>query len=247
LFINNWVGWQLTKWLVEEGTDIVAAVLHPPHVRKFGPEIESVLKGVPTLDASQLADRSTINTLKRLNPDIGVSIYFGYILKPELLAIFGRGCVNLHPGLLPFNRGAHPNVWSIVEGTPAGVTLHWMDEGVDTGAIIAQQEVEVRRIDTGETLYRRLELEAVKLMQRVWKHLPGVELGPTTALLTEGTVHRTSELPLLDRIDPSSVWSAEDLINVIRARTFPPYEGAYLDYGDKRVYLRLELREGESA
>ena len=87
----------------------------------------------------------------RLEPDIGLSVLLGYILAPEFLSRFARGAVNLHLAYLPYNRGSNPNVWSIVERTPAGATLHWMDAGVDTGDIIAQATTDVAADDTGET------------------------------------------------------------------------------------------------
>ena len=92
---------------------------------------------------------------------------FGYILRPNFLRLIPRGCVNVHPALLPYNRGAYPNVWSIVDGSPAGVTIHFVDEGIDTGDIIAQAQVVIEPVDTGESLYRKLERGAVALFPKL--------------------------------------------------------------------------------
>src|SRR5262249_8890160 len=142
---NNWLGWRALGWLRAQGANVVGLALHPPERRRRGDEIlaEAGLSPEQVFDASQLRDPVVQRRVAALGADIGLSVMLGYVLAPDFLSVFPRGVVNLHPALLPFNRGAHPNVWSIVDGTPAGATLHWMDENVDTGDIIAQMPVEV--------------------------------------------------------------------------------------------------------
>jgi methionyl-tRNA formyltransferase len=154
---NNWLGWQVLRWLKEQREEIVGIVIHPPKRRRYGDELVAEAGSLPIFDGEWLRDSTVLDSIRKLDCEIAVSILFGYILRPEFLALPPAGCINLHPSLLPYNRGAHPNVWSIIEGTPAGTTLHYIDSGVDTGDIIAQREVPVEPIDTGETLYRRLE------------------------------------------------------------------------------------------
>lgn len=73
--------------------------------------------------------------------DLTISYTYRYILSGEILDALGGNVVNLHNSFLPFNRGADPNIWSILEGTPRGVTLHYMTAGLDKGSIIAQRLV----------------------------------------------------------------------------------------------------------
>jgi methionyl-tRNA formyltransferase len=103
VFVNNSVGWKVTALLREWGESLVGVVLHPEEGRQFGAEI-LVAAGVPkggVLDA----------------------------LRSRVLDLFPGHCVNIHRSFLSWGRGAHSNVWSIVEGTPAGATLHYMDAG----------------------------------------------------------------------------------------------------------------------
>jgi methionyl-tRNA formyltransferase len=176
-----------------------------------------------------------------------VSIFFGYILRPEFLRLFPAGCVNLHPSLLPHNRGAHPNVWSIIEGTPAGATLHYVDAGVDTGDIIAQKKVEVEPVDTGETLYRRLERVSIDLFGNAW---PAVRAGNAPRTPQDSVpplCHRARDLEALDEIDLEATYKAKELIDLIRARTFRPYPGAYFRSQGKKIFLRLDLTDEAGA
>src|SRR5437868_7353950 len=142
-FGNNRLGWTVLEWLKAEHEDIVGLVLHPPERRKFGDRLTQTAALEPgrIFDASRLRDAEVQRTIRELQPEIGISVLFGYILRPELLGCFPSGVINLHPSLLPFNRGACPNVWSIVDGTPAGATLHYIDSHIDTGDIVAQHRV----------------------------------------------------------------------------------------------------------
>ena len=243
---NNWLGWRALVWLRERGADVVGVALHPTERQRHGDEILAAANLPPEriFDASRLRDPAVQRAIGALGPEIGLSVLLGYILAPAFLSVFPRGVVNLHPALLPWNRGAHPNVWSIVERTPAGATLHWVDPGVDTGDIIAQARADVRPEDTGETLYRKLERVALDLLQQTW---PAIEAGraPRRCQEGQGTSHRARDLERIDEIDLDRSYRARDLIDVLRARTFPPHRGAFFRAGGKRVYLRLGLEVEE--
>lgn len=86
-------------------------------------------------------DKLTSNDIGRFAPQLIVSYSYRHILKREVLDTMPGRFVNLHISLLPFNRGADPNAWSCLDGTPKGVTIHEIDEGVDTGPILVQQPV----------------------------------------------------------------------------------------------------------
>jgi methionyl-tRNA formyltransferase len=244
---NNRVGWQVLDWLVQQGEQIVGLVVHPPERQRYGGEIISTadLPAACVFYGDTLRAEQTLDRVRALQPDIGLSVFFGYIMVPSFLELFPLGCINLHPAFLPYNRGAYPNVWSIVEGTPAGATLHYVDTGVDTGNIIAQYQVPVHPTDTGERLYQRLEQACIELFRETW---PLVRSGQAPRYPQDphaGTLHRVRDVARLDAIDPDTKYTARELIDIIRARTFPPYPGAYFELEGKRVYLRLQLLSEE--
>lgn len=247
-FGNNWLGWKVADWLYRQNEEIVGLVLHPPEKRKFGNEIIKSVKGnrrMPIFDGSQLKQARTLRSLKKLKPDMGVSVFFGYILDPDFLKLFKVGCVNMHTAFLPFNRGAHPNVWSIVDDTMAGATIHYMDENVDTGPIIAREQLVVTPTDTGASLYRKLEHLAFQLFKQVWPlirsgYAPGVPQKKRA-----GSYHMLRDLKHIDKIDLNRAYEAKELINILRARTFPPHPGAYYEHKGRKVYLRLQLLNEE--
>lgn len=249
LLANNWLGLQVLRWLLEQDEEVVGLVLHPPEKRKFGTELLECIRGreLPVFDGSMLREAGVLTAIRETRADVAVSVLFDYILLPEFLALFPQGVINLHPSYLPYNRGQYPNVWSIVEGTPAGVTLLYMDAGIDTGDIIARREVAVEPVDTGETLYRKLEATGLELFREVW---PAIRSGTAPRIPQEratGTYHRTADVERIDSIDLDRTYSARELIDILRARTFPPYHGAYFRLGDRKIYIRLELiREEET-
>ncbi|MBC8745370.1 MULTISPECIES: formyltransferase family protein [Paraburkholderia] len=105
-------------------------------------------------------------------PDLIVSYSYRHILKRAVLDTLPGRFVNLHISLLPFNRGADPNAWSYLDGTPPGVTIHEIDEGIDTGAILLQQHVAID--EASETLassYRRLHEAIQTLFRNHWEDL----------------------------------------------------------------------------
>jgi methionyl-tRNA formyltransferase len=244
---NNWVAWQLVSWLREQSEEIVGLVVHPMDRRRYGEEIihSAGMDASRIFDGSRLRQPDVIEAITSLKPEVGISVLFGYILRRELLDLMPAGCVNIHLAILPYNRGAYPNVWSIVEGTPAGVTLHYVDEGVDTGDIIAQREVAVDPVDTGESLYRKLERTAVDLFKETW---PLIRSGRAPRIYQSkgnGTYHSIRGVERIDEIDLDRTYTAGELINIIRARTFPPYPGAYFRRQGRKVYLRLQLLDEE--
>lgn len=242
-FGNNWVGWQIAAWLRGQGKEIVGLVLHPSERRKYGAEIVADTGVDPSriFDGARLGEADVIAAIKDLKPDIGVSALFGYIMRREVLELMPAGCINVHPAFLPYNRGAYPNVWSIIEESPAGVTIHFIDKGIDTGDIIAQRQVMVEPVDTGGSLYRKLEWAAFDLFKETWSLICSGQSPRLPQSKGEGTYHRVQDVASIDEINLDQTYKAMDLINIMRARTFPPYPGAYFRHGGRKVYLRLQL------
>jgi methionyl-tRNA formyltransferase len=244
LFGNKPLAARVAATIRSRDDELVGVVLHPEPRRDAGDAILEAagIDAARAIDGSRLETPEVLETIERLRPEIGLSVLFGYILRPGVRRLFSEGCVNLHPGYLPYNRGAYPNVWSIVERTPAGATLHYVDDGIDTGDIIEQSRVEVLPTDTGETLYRRLEQACFEVFERAW---PLVREGRAarTPQTGAGTSHRVRDVESIDEIHLDRSYRAADLLDLLRARTFPPHLGTFIRVGGKRVNLRLQLEK----
>ena len=244
---NNRLASTVARWLAGRDEEIVGAVVHPPERASHRDEILEAcgLAGDAVIDASRLEDPRTLGLIQDLRPEVGVSILFGYILRKPMLDLLSAGCINLHPSFLPYNRGAHPNVWSIIDGTPAGASLHHIDESVDTGDIVAQTPVEVEPVDTGKTLHHKCEVAAFELFQRTWPQIVDGTAPRRPQDPTQGTAHRVRDMAAVERIDLDWSYTGRELIDRLRALTFSSFDNAYFEHQGRRVYLRLELYYGD--
>jgi methionyl-tRNA formyltransferase len=100
--------------------------------------------------------------------DFLVSHLYLHLVPARVLARFPGRAVNLHNSFLPYNRGWHAPLFSAIDGTPNGVTIHYMDERFDTGPIIAQHEVPFRPDDTLRIAWWRLQSELTELFVEQW-------------------------------------------------------------------------------
>lgn len=104
--------------------------------------------------------------------DLAVSYTYRYFILEDVINVLHGNVVNLHNSYLPWNRGADPNLWSIVERTPRGVSLHYVNAGLDKGDIIAQKLVCDTDEETLESSYLNLHRAALELFQEAFGVYP---------------------------------------------------------------------------
>lgn len=120
--------------------------------------------------------------------DLTISYTYRYILSKEVLDALGNNAVNIHNSFLPFNRGADPNIWSIIDETPRGVTLHYMNTDLDKGFIIAQQLVNDSEEETLRSSYENLDRAAKQLFKDAFRYYKSWPMMRKQAL-GEGSYH----------------------------------------------------------
>lgn len=134
--------------------------------------------------------------------DLAVSYTYRYILTAELLEALGNRAVNIHNSILPWNRGADPNIWSIVDRTPRGVTLHFMDAALDKGYIIAQKTVEDTDEETFTSSYNNLDRAAKELLAEMMPLYPYWESMKKQAM-GKGSYHSVADGRVIKELIPS--------------------------------------------
>jgi methionyl-tRNA formyltransferase len=182
-----------------------------------------------------------LSLIESLEPDLVVAAGFDHVVPPQILDVPERGCLNVHPGLLPYARGYNPNVWSIVEDLPAGVTIHWMDEGIDTGDIVATREVPTSFDDTGKDLYERLEEACYDLFVEAWSDIRDGDVDAIEQSDADATYHEKADFAELCELDPDETYTVRELLDRLRALTFPPFDNAYVDIGGERYYVDVSI------
>lgn len=155
-------------------------------------------------------------------------------------------CINIHPGFSPYNRGWYPHVFSIINKLPAGVTIHEMDNYIDHGPIIVQKKIQIRHVDTSESLYARiLELEKELFSEAIGYILAG---NYETFLPEEGNINYKKDFIKLREIDLEKKYSGRDMIDLLRALTHGDYKNAYFfDDSRNKIFIQIKLEREHEA
>lgn len=198
-------------------------------------------------DAFRTADGMTL--LRELDLDFVIGVHFPYLVPDAVLAIPREGVLNLHPAFLPYNRGWHTPSWAILDESPIGATLHFMDAGLDTGDIVHQRRLEPDPGDTADTLYQRLKAMELQVFEEAWPSLAAgrYERRPQTG---KGSLHRRRDLfaPGVQEIDLSAATTAGALLRRLRALTTNRVEeAAYFESGGVRYRVQVHIRREEAA
>ena len=122
--------------------------------------------------------------------------------------------------MLPHGRGKDPNFWAIVEGSPFGVTIHHVVPDVDAGDIAFAREIAYGWEDTGESLYRKAAAAIVELFRESYPRIVNFDIPRSAQDRAGGSSHRRSELDEHSLIDLDRRYTARELLNLLRARTF---------------------------
>lgn len=170
---------------------------------------------IPVWAVGSLSDGPTLEMLATLAPDLIVVACFPHIFPRALLQLPPQGCLNLHPSLLPAYRGPAPLFWMARQGEPlAGVTLHFLDEGIDRGDLVAQTAFEWPDGISGTELERRCALEGAALLQAAMQQLEQGPL-PRQAQPVEGASY--FPWPSEKDFGIPTWWSARRAFNFLRA------------------------------
>lgn len=171
--------------------------------------------------------------------DLVFSLHCKQIFPSELVTSIS--CVNVHPGLNPFNRGWYPQVFSIINGKPIGATIHLMDEYVDHGDIIDQEEVEMRASDTSLEVYERVFEAEKRLIRKNLYSIINMEFC-TKSLRLEGNYNSIVDFRSLCQLDLNVIGSLREHIDLLRALSHGEFKNAFfLDDSGNKVYIRVIL------
>lgn len=110
--------------------------------------------------------------IKKYKPEFIISYNYKYLISKEIVDLFQSKIINLHISFLPWNRGANPNIWSFIDNTKKGVTIHQIDSGIDTGPLLLQEEISFD--ENKETLfssYNLLHNQIQELFKKNWKNI----------------------------------------------------------------------------
>jgi len=213
--------------------EVVAVVTQPDRQRGRGQQVSSsAMKeaasaaSVPVFQPEKIRTPESEQFLRKAEPDAIVIIAYGQIIPARLLGIPKFGWINAHASLLPKYRGAAPIQWAIASGdTMTGVTTMRINEGMDTGDVLLNQEAPIGPTERAPELAARLAELAAPLV------------GDTLRGLRDGTLRATpqnhaeaSTAPMLKKEDGRIAWSLPAQVIFNRMRGFTPWPGSYAGF-----------------
>lgn len=191
---------------------------------------------LPVAQPERVKDEAFVAQLRAWKADLAIVVAYGKILPPDVLAGTRLGFINVHFSLLPAYRGAGPIQWALINGeTETGVTLFWLDPGMDTGPIFLQKRLAISPDEDAEALRQRLIPLGVHAMEEGLRML---ERGPKTATAQTGT---PSHAPLLSKADGQLNWNQPAGVLHNRIRGLTPWPGAFcfVQQGNSKVRLKV--------
>ncbi|RMB64077.1 methionyl-tRNA formyltransferase [Dokdonia sinensis] len=234
----------ILKGLLENKFNVVGVITAPDRPAGRGQKIrQSAVKeyaaaeNLPVLQPTNLKSEEFLTELKALKANLQIIVAFRMLPK-VVWAMPEFGTFNLHASLLPQYRGAAPINWAIINGeTKTGVTTFFIDEKIDTGAIILQEELPIGEDENAGSLHDRLMLAGSKLVVKTVKAILKDEATTTIQPKSEALKTAYKLFPENTKIDWTD--AAENIHNHIRGLS--PYPGAwcYLENGDKEERVKI--------
>jgi len=147
-------------------------------------------------------------------------------------------CINVHPGYNPYNRGMFPHVWSMVNGKLTGATIHEITGQIDNGPIIARAHVDITPNDTSETLYSRILLKEMELLE-IHRDLILEGTYHTFPFTPDGNYNSMEDFKRLCNIDPTEIGTFQQFFDKLRALSHGDYCNAHIG----NTYFKLIIKD----
>ncbi|SFQ18118.1 methionyl-tRNA formyltransferase [Caldicoprobacter faecalis] len=224
--------------IVSSGHQIIGVVTQPDKPKGRGKKLApppvkewAVARNIPVYQPEKVKDPEFIEVLKGLAPDLIVTAAYGQILPKEILDIPPLGCINVHASLLPKYRGASPIQQALIDGeTETGITIMYMDVGMDTGDIIFQKSTPIYPDEQADELHDRLAVLGGEALAEVLKLF---EKGRPAGRPQEQ--EKATYCKKIDKSMGNIDWtqSAVRIKNLVRGLT--PWPGTFTFLGDQRI------------
>lgn len=226
--------------LLDAGHDVCAIYTQPDRPAGRGRKLQAspvktlaLAHGLTVCQPARLKETKEQQVLTGFRADLMVVVAYGLLLPGEVLTAPRLGCVNIHASLLPRWRGAAPIQRAIEAGdAETGITLMQMDEGLDTGAMLAKVATPISGDDTAQTLHDRLAQMGAELLISA---LPGIATGSITAQAQDES--RATYARKLSKEEARIDWRCPAIELDRRIRAFNPWPVAYTDHDGQTLRI----------
>ncbi|MGB4107580.1 MAG: methionyl-tRNA formyltransferase [Alphaproteobacteria bacterium] len=228
------------KALHESGHEIIAVYSQPPRPKGRGQQVQkspvhvcAEENGIPVFHPKSLKSAEAQDEFKKLNADVAVVAAYGLILPKAVLDAPKYGCINIHASLLPRWRGASPIQHAIWSGdSETGISLMQMDEGLDTGPVIAMERVAITDKTTSSSLHDELATLGGKMIVNTVN-----DLAKTGALKSTKQDDDSTYAPMLKKENGRINWTLSAAMIDRQVRALNPWPGAWAEFEGKRIRI----------
>jgi len=224
-------GEKVLEVLIQQKEEVVGT-FSPPDKRGEGMKLLAEKSGIPFFRPNLMKDPQVYDAYSKLQPELAILAFVTDIIPEKLIAVPPLGTICYHPSLLPRHRGASAINWALIQGdTRTGLTVFWVDKGIDTGPILLQKEVEIGPEETtGSVYFNKLFPMGIEAMAEA---VEWIKKGKAPRIPQDDS-KATYEPPCDDRVASINFEkSIRDIYNLIRG--CDPQPGAYTSFKGKRV------------
>ncbi len=237
--------------IVDGGYDLIGVVTQPDRPKGRGKRLAAppvkewaLERDIPVYQPEKVREPEFVETVRKLSPDLIVTAAFGQILPKTILDIPPLGCINVHASLLPKYRGASPIQQAIIDGEKeTGITIMYMDVGMDTGDIILQKKIEIGEDENSGQLHDRLARLGGEALREALKLFEGGQKPAGIPQNEEEATYCSKIEKSMGEIDWNK--NLEEVRNLIRGLT--PWPGAFIYINDVRLKVWKAGRWEKSA
>jgi len=233
-------GIPVLRKLISLGEDVVAVITQPDRPAGRGKKMHpSPIKevaleyGLCLFQPENINSESAIEKIKKFEPDLIILIAYGQILSKEILKIPPRGCLNVHPSLLPYYKGSAPIQWTIIRGEQeTGISFLFMNEKIDAGDIILQKKVKILPEENQQELSNRLSIKSAEMMTEA---LDTIKIGNYKKITQP--LGKYFYARKINKTDCKINWNNRgiDIFNLVRGIAYS--SSAYTEFMGKRIKI----------
>lgn len=182
--------------------------------------------------------------LLTFKPEKFFLLWWPFILKRKILNIPKNGTINIHPSYLPYFKGKDPNFWAILKNGPYGVSIHEAISNTDSGKILFRKKIkEINSTVDGKKLYKINAIELVKLFKNKYKFLRDKKFNGLKLMNKKTKIYKRKDMIKKTEIDLNKMYKAEYLINLLRAKNFPPNTGVIFKKKENTYSINIKIKK----
>ena len=245
ILLSGPIGLRLLKNFKKQNLKADSIIIDKNSKKSYVKEVKKIKVSKNIFFSGKTFSKNLKNYIKK-NTSIILSFWWPYIIKKEYISLSEFGIVNPHSAYLPYERGVHSYVYSILRNHPKGVTLHFMDKKVDAGLIINQKKIKTKPFITGSELEILLREELIKFFISHFKKLVNLDFKKNKLKKVDTKIHFQNYRKNLDKntfINLKKKYKALDIINIILSRSGFKNGGAHFHYKKKKYEISMMIRE----